>query len=80
MAIRHLTQCDAMGQRSYHGTFVHLHNNKIESMEIIRRKDENGDENRANIPENAEQLLRPFHGYAQNFWMKFYSDPTRMCP
>jgi sigma-E factor negative regulatory protein RseB len=51
--------CAAMSSQSYRGTFVHLHNNKIESMEIVRRKDENGEvEKLLSLNGEAREIIR----------------------
>lgn len=51
--------CAAMSSQSYRGTFIHLHNNKIESMEIVRRKDENGEvEKLLSLNGEAREIIR----------------------
>lgn len=51
--------CAAMSSQSYRGTFVHLHNNKIESMEIVRRKDDNGEiEKLLSLNGEAREIIR----------------------
>lgn len=51
--------CAAMNSKSYRGTFVHLHNNKIESMEVVRRKDSKGDlEKLLSLNGEAREIIR----------------------
>lgn len=51
--------CAAMSSQSYRGTFVHLHNNKIESMEIVRRKDADGEvEKLLSLNGEAREIIR----------------------
>lgn len=51
--------CDAMSQKSYRGTFVHIHNNKLESMEIVRRKDASGElEKLRSLNGEAREIIR----------------------
>lgn len=51
--------CDAMSNQSYRGTFIHLHNNKIESMEVVRRKDERGEiEKILSLNGEAREIIR----------------------
>lgn len=51
--------CAAMSSQSYRGTFVHLHNNKIESMEIVRRKNERGEvEKLLSLNGEAREIIR----------------------
>ncbi len=51
--------CDAMSEQSYSGTFIHLHNNKIESMEIVRRKDARGElEKIRSLNGEAREIIR----------------------
>ena len=51
--------CAAMSSQSYSGTFVHLHNNKIESMEIVRRKDDAGEvEKLLSLNGEAREIIR----------------------
>lgn len=51
--------CDAMQNQSYRGTFVYLHDNKMESMEVVRRKDERGDiEKILSLNGEAREIIR----------------------
>ena len=51
--------CAAMNAQSYHGTFVHLHNNKMESMEIYRRKNDKGEvEKLLSLNGEAREIIR----------------------
>lgn len=53
------SMCNAMSNSSYRGTFVHLHNNRMESMEIVRRKTDKGEvEKILSLNGEAREIIR----------------------
>lgn len=53
------SMCSAMTNSSYRGTFVHLHNNRMESMEIVRRKTDKGEvEKILSLNGEAREIIR----------------------